>query len=220
VTPVRVHPFDLIFAPFRDERFPAIRGATGERPGLDAFLLAAPALELMQELRPEAGLGDAVDDFVALVHAAYRFWCDGEGTISFDAAATRSLCAPAAAAVGPDARAGTGGPRPTQYIQVAPRIVWGMLTEDGPFEPLDGWFDVDVEGGMRMVACFGVHSDRPGVSVVAVDGDRPDIRQRDDGSSLFVPRMEGGSVAGLHSVDGPDELLLLGWNARGREGER
>jgi hypothetical protein len=211
-----LHPFELIFARFRAERFPAIRAVIGEQPGLDAFLLAAPALELMQELRPDAGLGDGIDDFVALVHATYRFWCDGEVTTSFDDATTRSLCAPSAA-IPPDVRTGAGGSRPTQYIQVAPRIVWGMLAEDGPFEPLDGWFDLAVEGGMRMVACFGVHADRPGVSVVAVDGGRPDIRQRDDGSPLFAPRMDGGNVAGLHSIDGPDELLFLGWNARDRE---
>jgi hypothetical protein len=92
--PVRAHPFELVFAEFRAERLPAIRAELGERSDLDTFMLSAAALDLMQELRPEEGLGDAVDDFVALVHAAYLFWRDGERTTNLDVAATRALCSP------------------------------------------------------------------------------------------------------------------------------
>jgi hypothetical protein len=218
----RPHPFELIFDRFRAERFPAIRAAVGDNCDLDRFLLAAPALELMQELRPETGFGDAVDDFVALVHAAYRFWCDGEVTASLSGVATRALCAPGRAiprgapAFAADRRAAGAGT--TRYVQVAPRVIWGQLADEAPFEPLDGWFALPIDGGVRMVACFGVHADRPGVSVVAAEGERPDLVEREDGTPLFAPMMTGGDVAHLRSIAGPDELLILGWRERDAEG--
>lgn len=218
----RPHPFELIFAPFRGDHLPAVRAAIGSDCDVDQFLLAAPALELMQALRPDTGLGEAIDDFVALVHAAFRFWCDGERTLSLGESATRALCAPR----GGDsagvpllvADPSDTGAAAARYIQVAPRIIWGQLADQGPFEPLDGWFALPLAGGLQMVACFGVHADRPGISVVAAQGDRLDLVEREDGMPLFAPMMAGGDVAGLHSIAGPEELLLLGWREREREG--
>lgn len=206
----RPHPFELVFGGFRDQRLPAIRAELGERTDLDAFMLAASALELMGELRPEAGLGDAVGDFIALVHAAYLFWRDGEQTIRLNAVGTRALCGPAAS---DDPGAGPSAPRRAGYIQVAPQLIWGRLADATAFEPLDGWFVVPADEGMRIVACFGVHAERPGMSVVAVEGALPASIARADGSPLFAPTMPGGEAASLHAVSSPEELLLLGIRA-------
>ena len=232
----RAHPFELMFGGFREERFPAIRAVLRDASDIHAFLLAAPALELMRELRPDAGLGDAVDDFVALVHAAYLFWRDGEHTVVLDEPSTRRFCARAPEGggswVGPGAhtapplrRARRTDPRSTaaikptivQYIQVAPRIVWGQLNDEQPFEPLDGWFAIPGETGLRVVACFGVHDQRPGVSVSVVAGQFPANVVRTDGRPLFAPTMPGGDAAHLHAVSVPEELLLLGWRAAAGE---
>jgi len=208
---IRTQPFDLLFGAFRNERFPAIRASLGERDGINDFMLAQPALELMRELRPEEGLGDAVDDFVALVHAAYLFWRDGEQTVALDEGATRSLVGG-----GPERSSAPSATRATTYVQVAPRVIWGQLDPDAPFEPLDGWFGFATsESALRMVACFGVHPERPGVSVVAVEGTLPVSVIRPDGTAPFSPTMSGGDAAGLHAVNGPEELLLLGWRASG-----
>ncbi|HEY8062721.1 MAG TPA: hypothetical protein VID74_07980 [Gemmatimonadales bacterium] len=211
VPPVRVHPFDLVFAGFRAERLPAIHAELGEQSDLDTFMLTPAAVDLMHELRPDEGLGDAVDDFVALVHAAYLYWRDGERTSDLDERNTRALCVPLA-----DAEPARAGPSPerARYIQVAPQLIWGRLAEDGPFEPLDGWFDVPSGTGLRMVACFGVHPERPGMSVAAVAGSLPAAISREDGTPLFAPTMPGGDLAGLHAISGPEELLLLGFRAR------
>jgi len=208
---VRVHPFDLVFAAFRADRLPAIRAELGGLSDLDSFMLNPAALDLMHELRPDDGLGDAVDDFVALVHAAYLYWRDGERTSQLDEKRTRALCMPLAAA-----EPAMGGPSPeaARYIQVAPQLIWGRLAEDGPFEPLDGWFDLPSGTGLRMVACFGVHPERPGMSVAAVAGSLPAAISREDGTPLFAPTMSGGDLAGLHAISGPEELLLLGFRAR------
>lgn len=208
---IRVHPFDLVFAGFRAERLPAIHAELGDQSDLDTFMLAPAALDLMHELRPEEGLGDAVDDFVALVHAAYLYWRDGERTSNLDEENTRALCVPLA-----DAEAVMDGPSPerARYIQVAPQLIWGRLAEDAPFEPLDGWFDVPSGTGLRLVACFGVHAERPGMSVAAVAGSLPAVISREDGTPLFAPTMPGGDLAGLHATSGPEEVLLLGCRAR------
>ena len=87
----RTHPFELLFGVFREKHFPAIRAVIGDGTDVNAFVLAAPALELLRELRPDEGLGDGADDFVALVHAAYLYWRDEEQISGLDEAETRAL---------------------------------------------------------------------------------------------------------------------------------
>jgi hypothetical protein len=205
------HPFELVFGALAPERFPAIQSALPEHADLDTFMLAAPTMELLRELRPDEGLGDGVDEFVAFVHAAYRFWEDQQHVVRFDDAATRDLCASA-----PDSAAAAPRSGGVAYIQVAPRVVWGRLDDDEAYEPLDGWFAVPVAAGLRVVACFGVHANRPGLSLLVVEGVAPQDVRRDDGSPLFAPLMPGGDTAGLHAVVAPEELLLLAWRAATR----
>lgn len=206
----RPHPFALLFGAVATERFPAIAAALGDERGIEPFLMAPDAIELLHALRPDGGLGEEVDDFVALVHAAWCYWADGAVTTTLDDAGTRALCDPEAstgAAATPPAR--------TRYVAVAPRLVWAALGTGEHHEPLDGWFAVPVRGGLRAVACFGVHPGRPGVSAVAVEGPRPAAVAREDGTPLFAPTMPGGDTAGLFAVTAPDELLLLAWRAAG-----
>jgi hypothetical protein len=217
VSPSRPHPFDLLFGTFRAEHFPAIRQALGDERDVNAFVLAAPALELLRDLRPDEGFGDAVDGFVALVHAAYLFWCDGEQTRSAADPATRRLAAASTAT--PDAPL-IGAAGAARYVQVAPRLIWGQLDPDAPFEPLDGWFSWAVGTNMlRVVACFGLHEQRPGVSVVVAEGRAPGAIARADGTPPFSPVMPGGNAAGLLAVVAPEELLLLAWRALQEEDE-
>lgn len=202
----RPHPFTLVFGGLADEHFPAIRDAVGTTPDRDRFLLAQPVVELLQLLRPEGGVGEAMDDFVAFAHAAFRFWADGAITRDFDVVATHALCAA-------EARVGGPAPEATQYLQLAPHLVWAQLADDLPHEPLDGWFAIPDGERLQVVACFGVHPERPGLSVVALTGGPPGPLAREDGSPLFAPTMTGGAAAGLHAIAAPEELLLLAWRA-------
>lgn len=202
----RPTPFELIFAGLAAERFPALREALDDAPAIDAFLMAAPVVELLHHLRPEEGLGAGVDDFVALVHAAYRHWADDAPVRRLDAETTRALLAPGRA-MADEAR------RPVEYIQVAPRLIWARLEGAEAHEPLDGWFTVPTVGGLRVIACLGVHPARPGVSVLTAEGVAPDVVPRDDASPPFAPTMTGGDLAGLASIVNPAELLALGWRA-------
>ncbi len=202
----RPHPFTLVFGSLVDEHFPAIRDSVGATPDRDRFLLAQPVVELLQLLRPEGGVGEAMEDFVAFAHAAFRFWADGSITRDCDVVATHALCAA-------DARVRGTAPEVTQYLQLAPHLVWAQLADDTPHEPLDGWFAIPDGERLQVVACFGVHPERPGLSVVALTGGPPGQLARADGSPLFAPTMTGGAAAGLHAVAAPEELLLLAWRA-------
>lgn len=206
------HPFDLLFAGFREDRFPAIRAEIGPRVEIAEFMLSAAAAELMGELRPDEGLGEGIDEFVALVHAAYRYWCDGEQTTQLDVAATLGLCD-----AGTTPTRTASGDGVVRYVQVAPRLIWGRLADDTSFEPLDGWFAVPIPAGLRVVACLGVHPARPGLSVVAVEGSAPVLAGRSDGTAPFAPTMSGGDVAGLRAIATPQELLWLGFQELRRE---
>lgn len=212
--PQRPHPFALVFGALAAERFPALREALPPDAGLDAFLMDPAAIELLHDLRPDEGLGEAVDDFVAFVHAAWCHWMGGSVTATLDADATRALCT-SAAAPAPGIPPGAG-----RYIQVAPRLVWGQLADGASWEPLDGWFALPGDAGLRVVACFGLHPERPGLSVVALEGTPPPAVRREDGTAPFAPLMPGGDRAGLHAVAAPEELLLLAWRGtwQAREG--
>jgi hypothetical protein len=203
------HPFDIVFTGIAETRFPALRAACGDAPELAEFLVARPAIELLQDLRPEEGIGEAIDDFVAFVHAAYRYWAAGARTATVDERVTRTLCRPHE----DPASSREMAPAGAMYIQVAPRIIWGQLMDGASYEPLDGWFAMPGRDRLHVVACFGVHPDRPGLSVLAIDGERPEPFARPDGTPLFAPTMAGGREAGLHAVAGPLEMLLLAWRA-------
>jgi hypothetical protein len=208
MTDANLDPFSLVFGDLAETFFPPIREALAKDASIEAFMLSAPALELMGTLRPDDGLGDAADDFVAFVYAAWRFWCDGKQVVVLDEATTHARCAPGYR----ESPCPSGSaPGPTRYIQVAPRLVWGRLASDETYEPLDGWFATRTGPVLRVVACFGLHAARPGLSVVIAQGPLPGAVLREDGSALFSPMMPGGDLAGLHAIAAPEELLLLAW---------
>jgi hypothetical protein len=94
VTTQRPHPFTLVFGEFATEKFLAVRDALQGNLAFEHFLMTPAAVELLHELRPDEGLGDAVDDFTAFVHAAYCYWHDGEQMVVLDELATRALGLP------------------------------------------------------------------------------------------------------------------------------
>ena len=210
MTASNINPFSLVFGDLAETEFPLIREVLAKDTSIEAFMLSAPALELMGRLRPDEGLGDTTDDFVAFVHAAWRFWCDGKQVVVLDEATTRARCDPGHRVVSVVA---TDAPATTRYVQIAPRLVWGRLASDETYEPLDGWFATRTGSMLRVVGCFGLHSTRPGLSVVVAQGAMPGEIVREDGSAIFSPMMPGGDLAGLHALAAPEEFLLLAWRA-------
>lgn len=205
----RPDPFTLAFAPFVPERFEAMRAelvADGvDLFDRDAWVLSRPGVELLHELRPDQPLGEGVDELVALSHAAFLFWQQGERVVTVDRETLDLLV-----------REGTVAGRPPSgrgayYVRLAARRVWGSPVEGQPAEPLDGWFAVADSGRLDLVAVFGLLPGRPGLTAVHVAGGPPASLVRADGSQVFAPVLDGGKAAGLWSVVGAEEVLELGW---------
>jgi len=209
----RPTPFDLVFGTLADERFPRIRaGLEGEDRAADdrdAFLLDREVVTLLSDLRPEEGVGEAIDQLVALVHHAYLMWHAGRWTFRVSPARARSILAAGRHAEQP------GAEPAAYYLQWPPRMLWAEVTPGAPHEPLDGWFAATVPGThtLRVLSVFGLHADRMGFTVAEVVRDRADTLVRTEGTPIFPPVLPGGREAGLYSLTGTEELLEIAWRS-------
>ncbi|HEU4524793.1 MAG TPA: hypothetical protein VFR62_07205 [Gemmatimonadales bacterium] len=210
----RATPFDLVFQPAAATTFPRIAASlstAGHDPAdRDAFLMDREVITLLRDLRPEEGLGEAMDQMVALVHHAYLAWAAGGLTIPVGRAAAEELL---------DAVAPDGGEQrdvPAYYAQFPERMIWARVIENEAPEPLDGVFvSRDAAGLLRVLGIFGLRADRPGFSAVEATGARAARLTREDGTTLFAPTLPGAAEAGLRSIIGEEELLELGWRTQG-----
>lgn len=206
----RPTPFGLVFDELSRTRFPALRASLAGRQAdphdRDAFLLDPVGVQTLRGIVPEEGVGEAIDQHVAILHNAYLFWQDGEHTVTLDRPDAEQMLT--------HAEANGDHPTPTYYVQMPERLLWARVTEQQPHEPLDGLFVHRDTGGMlHVLAVFGLHPDRLGFSVVEAAGTRPANLAREDGTPLFSSVIEGGDRAGLYSITGGEELLELGARA-------
>lgn len=205
----RPTPFDLVFGDVASERFPPVREgivAAGRDLGSrDEFLLVREVAELMREIRPDEGLGEAVEALVAFVHTAFLYWHHGERLVEVE----RDVLG-RAIAVGARTGASDAPDTPTSYIQLPPLVVWGVPIAGSPPEPLDGWFLSRPGEVLTILAVFGLRPGREAMTTVEISGPRPPPSlARLDGTPLFAPRVTGGAAAQLYSVEGEEELLEL-----------
>ncbi len=213
VTP-RPTPFALVFGPLAVERFPILRdglASAGRDPRhRDEFLLVEAVAELLRELRPDEGLGPSISALVGLLHAAYLYWLDGEQHVVVGDHLLDRVLSPTDGVGTVNVTTG-----PSRYFQLPPLRVWGVPAEAAPAEPLDGWFALPQERSLSVLAVFGLHPGRDGLTAVEVAGPRSEFLLREDGTSLFAPTLPGGGAAGLASVLGQEELLELAWRLEG-----
>ncbi len=208
----RPNPFELVFADLRD-RFERLRDdlAAGRKdPAVrDALLLEREAAEVLHALRPEDGFGEATLTVAALFHHAYLFWASGESVRSLTIEELRRLLAQAP----PRPEASDEGN--SRYLQLPPLAVWAVL-EDGPPEPLDGWFRRKTGDTIDALAILGLRPGREGFTALEVSGPEPALPARDATTPLFAPVVsEAGVAAGAGAVTSPAELLELCWRAEG-----
>ena len=209
----RATPFDLVFQRTAESSFPRIAAslaAAGHAPAdRDAFLMDREVITLLRDLRPDEGLGEAMDQMVALVHHAYLTWAAGGVTIPIGREAAADLLGPVAPD-GSDAK-----DVPAYYAQFPERMIWASVIENEAPEPLDGVFvSRDPQALLRVLGIFGLRPDRPGFSAVEALGPRAARLTREDGTALFAPTLPGAAAAGLRSITGEEELLELGWRTQ------
>jgi hypothetical protein len=205
----RPTPFDIAFGHAAGERFARMReslAVTGRDPhDLDAFMLDREVVSYLRELVPEEGVGEAIEQHVALLHHAYLYWAEGAWLVRPSRERTRRLLSEPSA----EYAAPSGLPRAC-YIQFPERLIWASLAPQEPHQPLDGMFVRPwPSAGFFLLAVFGLHPGQDGFAVVDVDGYRELKTERDDGTPLFGPVLPGGEAAGLFSIVGGDEVLEL-----------
>jgi len=215
----RPTPFVLVFGDVANDRFPVLRDgahAAGRDPAnRDEFVLVREVAELLREIRPDEGLGEAVEALVAFVHTAFLFWRGGEQVV----AVPRGLLGEVIA-VEPRADASAAPAGGTSYLQLPSLVVWGVPIVGSPPEPLDGWFVSRQGERLTVLAVFGLRPGREAMTTVEIAGPRPPAPLvRIDGTPLFAPRMTGGEAAQLYAVEGEEELLELAWRLGARAGE-
>jgi hypothetical protein len=210
----RSTPFDLVFGDTAQRVFPGISTALGqsgtEARDRDAFLMVREVVTLLRELRPEEGLGEAIDQLAALVHHSYLFWAAGCPVVELPTEHLGDLLGSSL----PDAE--EHQEPPAYYVQLPERRIWAQAVSGVPPEPLDGCFVHALAEGtsIRVLGVLGLHRERAGFTVVEVAGPRPVALVRPDGSQLFSPTLPGGAAARLFSLAGGEEMLELGWRTR------
>ncbi len=206
---MRPTPFEIAFGEEAEERFPRIRGslaAAGLDPhDADAFILDREVVLFLQSLLPDDGVGEAVQQHVALLHSAYLYWDSGGWIFSL----TKTRAAALLAEPGSPPPDNANAPR-AYYLQLPERLIWAELEANEPHQPLDGMFVRPwPDGGYFVLAVFGLHPGHLGFSVADADGYLESELVRGDGSPPFAPLLPGGAAAGLYSIVGPEELLEL-----------
>jgi hypothetical protein len=210
----RATPLDLVFQRATESSFPRIAAslaASGHDPAdRDAFLMDREVVTLLRDLRPDEGIGEAMDQMVALVHHAYLTWAAGGVTIPVGRETAEGLLG----AVVPDGAHSEDVP--PYYAQFPERMIWASVVENEPPEPLDGVFVAHGPSArLRVLGIFGLRPDRPGFSAVEASGPRAGRLTRADGTALFSPTLPGAAAAGLRSITAEEELLELGWRTQG-----
>lgn len=211
----RPTPYDIAFGADAEPRFARIRDslAVGGRDAhdQDAFVLDREVVTYLRELVPEEGVGEGMEQHVALLHHAYLYWAEGGWLIRpSKTRAAALLAAPAPEGEAPIPAPPEATPPRAFYLQLPERLVWAELGPGEPHQPLDGIFVRPwPRGGYFVLAIFGLHPGREGFSVVDADGYRAGDLERGDGSPLFSAVLPGGAAAGLHSIVGGEELLEL-----------
>lgn len=210
---MRPTPLDLVFRESAQEVFPGIRQgleqAEYDARDRDQFLMLREVVTLLHQLRPEEGVGEGIEQLAALLHHAYLFWEAQEHTVEVSLEQLPALLS---------GRTMAPETEPTAlYAAFPPRRVWAPVIPEQAPEPLDGCFihSAPDPAVLRVLGVFGIHPDRPGFSVVEAVGRQPLSLVRSDGSELFAPTLTGGEAAGLFTIAGEEELLHLGWLARG-----
>jgi hypothetical protein len=209
----RLTPFDLVFAPIADQLsgLGAAAAAAGQDPReRQAFAMVPEVQRLLEDLAaPElvAEHPEAAEEYLTLLHAAYRFDVAGRRVVT----TTRAQLEPWLARLAP-----VEPPRIPEgacYLQLPPQWIWGRRDPAQAHEPLDGMFAIASPRGdeITIVAVLGLRAERGGFSQVVVRARPADFAEaRTVGRTPpFAPLMEGGSAAGFRSVASAGELVTL-----------
>jgi hypothetical protein len=209
---------------FDAARFETLREQADAHGAADptALLMLSAAGTLLRELLPEAEEStshrDVVSQTAALLFHGFRFWLHGGATFSLGETSLRALLS----STDPVGEWQLRTPAPAGYLQLPRNLLWARVAEDGPAEPLDGFFwsmptEDEMQRGERLdlLLCLGVRAGRPGLSLVdvSVESAEPlqhwgDAQARPDGDD-FANILPGGELQRYHGLMMQAEVLKL-----------
>lgn len=217
----RLTPYEALLQPLETVAWPQIREEASSRGTdtrrRDAFVLLGTVGAALRDIVPDDAPADATAQYAELLYHAYQFWHYGTRTYVLAPDVLERL-------VAPDYSLGEWilAAPPACYIQLPAQRVWARVSEESPFEPVDGWFvvvdDTDPGAGahVRAMLVLGLRPDRPGISLVSHQADVDpasaarvaDSPWRAD-AKPFENAIPGGERKGLHAITTTSELEAL-----------
>ncbi len=201
---------------FADDRFPRVESEAEER-GVDlmdpgGFVLLGSTGEVLEELQVGGEDPELLHQYGALLFHNYHFWKAGEPFYLLEAPVARFLVEGGVEAQGWTPR----GPGPAGYVQLPRHLFWSHAGDDGPAEPLDGFYwTLDSGDAVSLLVVMGLRDDQPGFSVVALPplpvADAPvwmEETAREEGED-FSTTLPGGELDRLYSLVSTGEVLKL-----------
>lgn len=174
------------------------------------FALVPDVQRLLADLQTPEELGqrpEAVEEYLALLHAAYVFDAAGRQVVTTTRAQLEPWLGRLAPAEAPRIPAGAC------YLQLPARWFWARRGEAEPHEPLDGMFAVASPRGdeIAVLAVLGLRPERGGFTQVTVRARPADFAEARAvrRQPPFAPLIEGATTAGFRSVASGGELLTL-----------
>ncbi|MGH7718832.1 MAG: hypothetical protein ACREON_08325 [Gemmatimonadaceae bacterium] len=219
----RITPYELLLEPFETVAFPAIRDEAVQRGRdtrrRDQFVLLGNVGATLKEIIPDDAPAAALEEYAELLYHGFQFWSFGRRLYVIDDAVLEQITAPEIAI--PDWR--LTGP-PSCYIQFPYQRLWGRVSAEASYEPVDGVFvtlddtEPAPEAGahLRAQLLLGVRPERLGVSLVSYRTDldprataahaaRP---WREEGEP-FANAIPGGERRGYRTIATTSELEAL-----------
>jgi len=165
---------------------------------------------------PDDAPPEALDQAAELLWQAWRFQELGARLYVLSGPALERLLAPEV-----DARGWRVAAPPASYVQLPYQRLWARVTDQAPWEPVDGWFAAVRARGegaheVRALLVLGLRPERPGVSLVP---HAFTVRDDEAAARLARPRRErgmpyenaipGGERMGYHSLASTSEVEAL-----------
>lgn len=204
----RPHPFEIAFGAQAEGWFGTLKTAGEvELSDLGTFARLDAIRPIVDQLQPEGGAPEAIEEYVRLLYAGYHFWAAGCRTVPVTRKGWLEMLDRPVPWPEPNL---TG----SAYYQFPERWFWAQLDRDRPHEPLDGIFVAGSRSprpaGWLMLAVLGLRPQRGGFSQISVLATPDDLvaARGAAGRSPFAPSMEGGGSAGFRSITTVAELLL------------
>lgn len=216
----RITPYELAFPDlaYAEERLVAVEEEARARDEEEAladpgrFVMLAEAGRTLQEIRGREEDPALIQQYGVLLYHAYHFWKSGRPVYLLGTHAARYLVE-----AGPEPGEWSPSvPRPGAYVQLPRHLFWARTLEEGPVEPLDGFFwSLPEEGDLSVLVALGIRSDRPGLSVVplptvplegAAEWSTTQVREEGEDFETTLP---GGELERLYSVETAGEVLKL-----------